>query len=37
VYKITKDSVIIRENIRDHRGVLVPRDIILKLRPEDKG
>jgi Tfp pilus assembly protein PilP len=37
VYKITKDSVIIRENIRDHRGVLVPRDTILKLRPEDKG
>jgi type IV pilus assembly protein PilP len=37
VYKITRDSVIIRENIRDHRGVFVPRDTILKLRPEEEG
>jgi len=37
VYKITKDSVIIRENIKDHRGTFVPRDKILKLRLEDEG
>ncbi len=36
VYKIMKDSVIIREKIRDHRGVFTQRDIILKLRPEDE-
>lgn len=36
VYKITKDFVIIREKIRDHKRVLTQRDIILKLRPEDE-
>lgn len=37
VYKITKDSVIIRENVRDYRGVLSPKDTILKLRREEEG
>lgn len=37
VNKITKDSVIIRENIKDYRGVLVPKDTILKLRKEEEG
>ena len=37
VNKITKDSVIIRENIRDYRGVLVSKDTILKLRKEEEG
>ncbi len=37
VVKITKDSVVIRENVRDYRGVLKPRDILLKLRLEEQG
>ncbi len=36
VYKITKDSVIIRESVRDYRGVLSPKDFILKLRREEE-
>lgn len=36
VHKITKDSVIIREHVKDHKGRLSPRDIILKLRREEK-
>jgi Tfp pilus assembly protein PilP len=36
VYKITKDSVIIRERVRDYRGVLSPKDTILKLRREEE-
>lgn len=37
VYKITKDSVIIREQIRDYRGVLNPKDTALKLRMDEEG
>ncbi|BCB95500.1 hypothetical protein JZK55_04220 [Dissulfurispira thermophila] len=37
VYKITKDSVIIREHLRDYKGVLSPKDTILKLRREEEG
>ena len=37
VYKITKDSVIIREDIRDYRGVLRPKDTQLKLRKGGEG
>jgi Tfp pilus assembly protein PilP len=36
VHKITKDSVIIREHVKDHKGRLSPRDTILKLRMEGK-
>ena len=31
VVKITKDSVVIREFVKDYRGVIKPRDSILKL------
>jgi Tfp pilus assembly protein PilP len=31
VEKITKDSLVIRENIKDYRGDIKPRDTILKL------
>ncbi len=37
VVKITKDSVVVRENVRDNRGVIKPKDTILKLRVEGKG
>ncbi|MCL4456392.1 MAG: pilus assembly protein PilP [Nitrospirae bacterium] len=37
IYKITKDSVIIREHVRDYRGVLSPKDTVLKLRMEEEG
>lgn len=37
VYKITKDSVTIKEQIRDQRGILMPRDTILKLRKGEEG
>ncbi|MBI5213720.1 MAG: pilus assembly protein PilP [Nitrospirae bacterium] len=37
IYKITKDSVIIREQVRDYRGVLAPKDTVLKLRREEEG
>ncbi len=36
VYKITKDSVIIREHVRDYKGALSPKDTILKLRREEE-
>lgn len=36
VYKITKDSVIIREQVRDYKGALGPKDTILKLRREEE-
>jgi Tfp pilus assembly protein PilP len=32
VEKITKDTVVIREFIKDYRGNLKPKDTILKLR-----
>ncbi len=37
IYKITKDSVIIREQVRDYRGVLGSKDTVLKLRREEEG
>jgi Tfp pilus assembly protein PilP len=36
VYKITKDSVIIREQMRDYKGAISPKDTILKLRREEE-
>lgn len=36
IYKINKDSVIIREQIRNERGVMGPQDTILKLRGEEE-
>ncbi len=36
VEKITKDSVIIREYIKDYRGEIKPRDAILKLHKGDE-
>lgn len=36
VYKLTKDSVIIREQVRDYKGALSPKDTILKLRREEE-
>lgn len=37
VYKITKNSVIIREQARDERGRIIRKDITLKLRREEEG
>ena len=37
VQKITKDMVIIRENVKDYRGEIKPRDSILKLQKEGGG
>ncbi|HEX8947386.1 MAG TPA: pilus assembly protein PilP [Dissulfurispiraceae bacterium] len=37
VYKITKNSVIIREQARDERGRISRKDITLKLRREEEG
>jgi len=37
VQKITKDSVVIREYVKDYRGEIKPRDSILKLRKEGGG
>ncbi|MBN2654111.1 MAG: pilus assembly protein PilP [Nitrospirae bacterium] len=37
VLKINKDSVVIREYHRDLKGILSPRDIILKLRRGEEG
>lgn len=31
VQKVTKDMVIIRENIKDYKGAIVPKDTVLKL------
>jgi type IV pilus assembly protein PilP len=36
VFKITKDSVIVREQVRDYKGVRSPKDTILKLRREEE-
>ncbi len=35
VFKINKDSVIIREQKRDYKGVLISKDTILRLREEE--
>jgi Tfp pilus assembly protein PilP len=37
VYKIVKDSVIVREFLKDYRGSDKPRDTVLKLRREEEG
>jgi len=37
VQKITKDMVIIRENVKDYRGEIKPKDSILKLGKEGGG
>ncbi len=37
VHKITRDSVIIRESIKDHKGIFRAKDTILKLRREEEG
>jgi len=36
ISKIVKDSVVIKERVRDARGVLSPRDIVLRLRGEEE-
>ncbi len=35
VESITKDSMVIREEVKDYRGQIKPRDTILKLRKEE--
>jgi len=35
VLKITKDTVIIREYVKDYRGNIKPKDSVLKLRKEE--
>jgi Tfp pilus assembly protein PilP len=37
VYKITKNSVIIREFLKDYRGTVKPKDTVLKLHREEEG
>jgi Tfp pilus assembly protein PilP len=37
VYKITKDSIIIREHIKIKKGAIKTKDTILKLRKEEEG
>lgn len=37
VFRITKSSVVIREQLRDQRGTVKPKDTILKLRREEEG
>lgn len=37
IQKITKDSVVVRETVRNERGVRAQRDTILKLRLEDQA
>jgi Tfp pilus assembly protein PilP len=36
VIKIVKDNVVIKERVRDARGVMSPRDIVLRLRGEEE-
>lgn len=36
ITKIVKDSVVIKERVRDVRGVMSPRDIVLRLRGEEE-
>ena len=35
IQKITKDMVVIREYIKDYRGNIKPKDLVLKLRKEE--
>ncbi|MBF0505818.1 MAG: pilus assembly protein PilP [Nitrospirae bacterium] len=37
VYKIVKDSVTVREFLKDYRGIIKPKDTVLKLRREEEG
>ncbi|MCC6347744.1 MAG: pilus assembly protein PilP [Nitrospirales bacterium] len=37
VLRISQDSVVIRERIRDYRGTVSPKDTTLKLRREEEG
>jgi len=37
IESITKDSVVVRQLMKDKTGVLKPKDIILRLRTEDEG
>ncbi len=37
VYKIAKDSVTVREFLKDYRGIVKPKDTVLKLRREEEG
>ncbi len=37
IYKITRDSVIIREVLKDYRGIAMPKDTVLKLHREEEG
>lgn len=36
ITKITKDTVVVRERIRDASGVMSPRDTVLRLRGEEE-
>jgi hypothetical protein len=36
VIKIVKDNVVVKERVRDARGVMSPRDIVLRLRGEEE-
>jgi Tfp pilus assembly protein PilP len=36
ITKIVKDNVVIKERVRDGRGVMSPRDIVLRLRGEEE-
>ncbi len=36
ISKIVKDNVVIKEHVRDARGVMSPRDIVLRLRGEEE-
>jgi Tfp pilus assembly protein PilP len=36
ITKIVKDNVVIKERFRDARGVMSPRDIVLRLRGEEE-
>lgn len=37
VFRITRDAVVIREQVRDYSGVVSAKDTVLKLRREEEG
>jgi len=37
ISRLTKDTVVIRERIRDASGVMSPRDTVLRLRGEEEN
>lgn len=37
VYDITKDAVVVRQYLKDKKGTLKPKDLILRLRTEEQG